>query len=154
MQRHIAQALTTVGGSSLQGAGKCYSMVCAIRCRVDGMPVRLIRRARLALSGRLHLRFSCLATRREHFPPTSLLSPLRHQVALHTAVLSLIIYASLSSEAPGRVGLFASFILIVRSFSIGDRKTSHRPASAREHAASNSVPFVAIARDQQLIICP
>jgi hypothetical protein len=58
-----------------------------------------------------------------------------------------------SSEALGKVRLFASFILIVRSFSIGHRKTSPRPASTREYAASNPVPFVVIARDQQFIIC-
>ncbi|KAF2624789.1 hypothetical protein BU25DRAFT_134435 [Macroventuria anomochaeta] len=51
MQRHIAQASATVGGSSLQGAGKCCWMVCAIRCRVVMACARLIRRARQSSLG-------------------------------------------------------------------------------------------------------
>jgi hypothetical protein len=67
----------------------------------------------------LHLRcFSCLATRQEHFSPTSLLSPLRHQVAFSSAVLSLIIYASAASRPLAKsASLPRSFLLFALSAS-------------------------------------
>lgn len=52
-----------------------------------------------------------------------------------------------SSEALGKVRLFASFILIVRSFSIGDRKTSpgqHPPASTQPLILSRLWSLLAI----------
>lgn len=103
----------------------------------------------------LHLRsFSCLATRREHFPLTSLLSPVRHQVAFSSAALSLLIYASAALRPLAKpASLPHSFLLFALSASATAKQAlgKHLPANTQPH---NSAPFVAIARDQQLIICP
>lgn len=133
-QRHLAHTmqLATVGSSSLQGAGKCCSIVCAIRCRA----AMACARARLPRSGAsfAQLLLSRNTARAFSTHLSSFSRPPSGRVLLCGPFAPYLRFCS--TEALGKVRLFASFILIVRSFSIGDRKTSPRPASAREHAAS------------------
>lgn len=143
MQRHLAQALATVGGSVLQGR----------QVLLDGLRDSLswhvhveFRRARLP---RLGASFALLLLSRNTTRAflTSLLSPLRHQVAFSSAVLSLIIYASAALGPLAKsASLPRSFLLFALSASATAKQAlgQHPPASTQPLILSRLWSLLAI----------